>query len=580
VSSYQVFARKYRPQTFKEVIGQDHVTQTLANAIARNRLAHAFLFVGPRGTGKTSTARIFAKSLNCAQGPTIEPCGQCDACVEIARGNSLDVLEIDGASNNGVEQVRELRDNARFAPARDRFKIYIIDEVHMLSSAAFNALLKTLEEPPAHVKFIFATTEVHKVLPTILSRCQRFDMRRIPTPLIAAHLKQIASAESIALADSAATTIARAADGGMRDAESMLDQLAAFCGGEVTEADVMSVFGLTPMHQVATLSDALLTRDIPGALNLLNEHDSAGKDLTRLLDDLIQHLRAMLVIKVNPESESAEMDSETRATLERQGESISAARILELIEQFAAAEGRMRWAPNKRLHFEVAVVRAIQFLGQATLDEVLSAATKGSGNFGGEDSGRAPESKQAASVRPSAAAQRPAPVVHSAAPTPQQPVVPAQATTKAKPIAPPESDDSSPKQAAPESADIGDILDAGALWQKVRALTEQQRPLLASWVRAGTAIDLDSTTLRIGFATSDKAARESLARPNAIGFLRTAVEQFAGRPLDIRLEARDDLKSATFEDPTEAAAKEFDNDPLITDAVQRFEARRIDIGKT
>ena len=249
--SYQVFARKYRPQTFDDLVGQEHVTRTLKNAVEQNRLAHAYLFVGPRGIGKTSTARILAKALNCIHGPTVTPCGVCDNCKEIAAGNSLDVLEIDGASNNGVEQVRELRDNVRYAPAKGKYKIYIIDEVHMLTSQAFNALLKTLEEPPEHVKFIFATTEPQKLLPTILSRCQRFDLHRIPTNLIAQHLQFIAGKEKITLEPAAAHAIARGADGGLRDAESMLDQLVAFCGETIAESDVLDVFGFTSEQTVA-----------------------------------------------------------------------------------------------------------------------------------------------------------------------------------------------------------------------------------------------------------------------------------------------------------------------------------------
>ncbi|HZE13198.1 MAG TPA: DNA polymerase III subunit gamma/tau, partial [Chthoniobacterales bacterium] len=253
--SYQVFARKYRPQTFDDLVGQTHVTRTLKNAVEQNRLAHAYLFVGPRGIGKTSTARILAKALNCVNGPTVTPCGVCDSCKEIAGGNSLDVLEIDGASNNGVEQVRELRDNVRYAPTKGKFKIYIIDEVHMLTSAAFNALLKTLEEPPAHVKFIFATTEPQKVLQTILSRCQRFDLHRIPANLIAQHLQFIAGKEKIALDPAAAHAIAKGADGGLRDAESMLDQLVAFCGDKIAEPDVLNVFGFTSEQTVAQFTE-------------------------------------------------------------------------------------------------------------------------------------------------------------------------------------------------------------------------------------------------------------------------------------------------------------------------------------
>jgi len=375
VSSYQVFARKYRPQTFDSVVGQEHITQTLKNAIATNRLAHAYLFVGPRGTGKTSTARILAKALNCVHGPTITPCGECDPCREIAAGNSLDVLEIDGASNNGVEQVRELRENVRFAPTRGKYKVYIIDEVHMLTTAAFNALLKTLEEPPPHVKFVFATTDVQKVLPTILSRCQRFDLRRIPAELIAQHLQYIAGEEHITLEPEAARAIAKGAEGGLRDAESMLDQLVAFCGETIAEADVLSVFGFTAAQTVSDLCEDILYGDSPAALGIVQQQAEAGRDLSRLMADLIGHLRNLLVAKADPEGIKTEVGADVLATLQAQADRIAMDRLLDLIEQFAAAEGRMKWAPNKKLHFEIAVIKAIQTLGQATLTEVLDTLT-------------------------------------------------------------------------------------------------------------------------------------------------------------------------------------------------------------
>src|SRR5690349_1347503 len=345
--SYEVFARKYRPQTFDDLVGQAHVSRTLKNAVAQNRLAHAYLFVGPRGVGKTSTARILAKSLNCIKGPTVNPCGECDNCREIAGGNSLDVIEIDGASNNSVEDVRQLRENVRYAPAKGRYKIYLIDEIHMLSAAAFNALLKTLEEPPEHVKFIFATTEPQKVLPTILSRCQRFDLHRIPANLIAKHLQMIAKKEKITLEPSAAHSIARGAEGGLRDAESMLDQLVAFCGEKVSENDVLNVFGFTSEQSVIDLTGKIFRGETAAALDVLYEQCEAGKDMMRLMSDLISYLRDLLVFKAKPDALKEDVDPEMQKALAAQSNLVDNDPHVDLNDQFAQSEGRMNWAPNK-----------------------------------------------------------------------------------------------------------------------------------------------------------------------------------------------------------------------------------------
>src|SRR5271166_4588225 len=357
--AYQVIARKYRPQRFSEVVGQEHVSRTLTHAIEQKRIAHAYLFCGPRGTGKTTIARIFAKCLNCTNGPKVEFGDQDPRCQEITEGRSLDVLEIDGASNNGVEQVRELRETCRFAPASSRFKIYIIDEVHMLSTQAFNALLKTLEEPPEHVKFMFATTDPEKVLPTILSRCQRFDLRRIPAALIIKHLTHIAKLEKVKIDEPALYAIARGADGGMRDAESTLDQLISFCGDKIEEADVLSMFGLAAEGQLLKLSGALLSGEIPAALSILDELARGGKDLGRLLGDLLNHFRNLLIFQVSRgDLKLLEVSEVEIVALKEQSPLAGAEPLTRILEVLTDAELRLRDTASKKILIEVTALKA------------------------------------------------------------------------------------------------------------------------------------------------------------------------------------------------------------------------------
>jgi DNA polymerase-3 subunit gamma/tau len=292
---YQVLARKWRPQRFEDVAGQEHVTTTLRNAIAQQRIAHAFLFSGPRGVGKTTVARLLAKALNCAEGPTAEPCGKCASCTEVAAGSALDVVEIDGASNTGVENIRDLNENVRYRPASARSKVYIIDEVHMLSTAAFNALLKTLEEPPEHVKFIFATTEVHKLPQTVVSRCQRYEFKRIGIPELIARLRRIVADEGIAAEDAALFAIAREADGSMRDAQSLLDQVIVFGGKTIGETDVQSALGIADRTILHRVTDAILRRDPAPCLRAVEELYRYGYEVPRFCRDLVQQVRNLTV---------------------------------------------------------------------------------------------------------------------------------------------------------------------------------------------------------------------------------------------------------------------------------------------
>ena len=370
--SYQVIARKYRPQRFADVVGQEHVTRTLSNAVEQNRIAHGYIFVGPRGTGKTTIARIFAKCLNCTDGPKVDFPDTDPRCIEITEGRSIDVMEIDGASNNGVEQVRELRETVKYSPAAGKFKIYIIDEVHMLSSAAFNALLKTLEEPPAHVKFLFATTEPEKVLPTILSRCQRFDLRRIPAALITKHLAHIAQLENVQIDAAALDAIARGADGGMRDAESTLDQLISFCGDKIEEGDVLAMFGLTSRTRLIELARAVLDGQPEAALRELNDLARQGKDLGRLVGDLLNHFRNLLIYAVSKGDldllEVAELEA---AALKEQSQGVTAEALTRVMEALSDAEIRLRESASKKIAVEVSLLKAIQARNSVSLDGVL-----------------------------------------------------------------------------------------------------------------------------------------------------------------------------------------------------------------
>ena len=360
-TNYQVLARRWRPQTFDEIVGQEHVVRTLKNAITRNRIAHAYLFVGPRGTGKTSTARIFAKALNCTGGPKADFDPADPICLAIAEGSCLDVIEIDGASNNGVEQVRELRETVRYAPAQGRFKVYIIDEVHMLSAAAFNALLKTLEEPPAHVKFVFATTDVQKVLPTIISRCQRFDLKPLSVELMVERLRRIAAAEKIKVSDAALTSIARMADGGMRDAQSIFDQMISFCGTEISEADVLDVYGLVAAEKIAELAGALAAGDHKKIVAIVDECDGNGRDLFRLLVDLQAQVRTALLDAIDKGGQSDSLG----------GTPMTTEQLTRLLDGLREGELAVKHGLTEKINFEVTLLKAVEASRARALDSLI-----------------------------------------------------------------------------------------------------------------------------------------------------------------------------------------------------------------
>jgi len=540
--SYEVFARKYRPQTFDDLVGQAHVSRTLKNAVAQNRLAHAYLFVGPRGIGKTSTARILAKALNCVKGPTVTPDGTCDNCREIAAGNSLDVLEIDGASNNGVEQVRELRDNVRYAPSKSRYKIYIIDEVHMLTAAAFNALLKTLEEPPPHVKFIFATTEPQKVLATIVSRCQRFDLHRIPAKLIADHLQFIAGKEKITLEPAAAHAIARGAEGGLRDAESMLDQLVAFCGEKIAETDVLNVFGFTSEQTVVDLTGKILRGETAGALDVLYEQCEAGKDMMRLMSDLISYFRDLLVFKAKPDALQEDVDAELQKALGVQSELIENDRLLDLIDQFAQAEGRMKWAPNKKLHFEVAIIKAIQSLNQATLDEVIE-------KLGELRDGKTSTEKKTLVAKPVAAGPSRTGI---AAPASKSYAADSAASTAPRIAESPDNDN-----------------DVERIWERAFSKIPTQKAFVRNSAAAARVLPSEGRHFVLGFSPDQKSPMDILGTATNRKLIETLLREVSGKDWTLKLTGQENLPSK-LQSSDETPSESYTDDPLIREALEIF----------
>ncbi len=370
--SYLVLARKYRPQAFDQVVEQDHVTRTLSNAISSDRVAHAVLFSGPRGTGKTTAARILAKAMNCQSGSRPIPCNECRSCGEITSGNAVDVFEIDGASNNSVDQIRELRDHIKYMPAHSTYKIYIIDEVHMLSMQAFNALLKTLEEPPSHVMFIFATTEPQKIPTTILSRCQRHDFKRISLKAIIAHMKTICQQEHFQIPEESLVLIAREATGSMRDALSLLDQVISCFKGAVDHGQVLDILGVMDRKFVFDLSTTILQGDIGAILNTLDDCYSRGHDLKKLYEEVLEHFRHLLIVKMGQNvAKLVDLPSAEIEQMVAQTETVTAAGLNQVLDDLFREQASIRLATDTKLAFEMAVIRIVQMRPALPIDELI-----------------------------------------------------------------------------------------------------------------------------------------------------------------------------------------------------------------
>ncbi len=366
---YQVLARKWRPQVFEDVVGQEHVTRTLVNAIKENRLAQAYIFCGPRGVGKTSVARIFAKAINCEKGEPGVPCNKCHSCIQITEGTSVDVQEIDGASNRRIEEIRELRENIKYLPSYSKYRIYIIDEVHMLTKEAFNALLKTLEEPPEHAKFIFATTEPHKVPLTILSRCQRFDFKRISIPLMVEHLKKITRAEGIEITDSALLIIARQAEGSMRDAESLLDQVISFAGKRIDEKDVINALGILDSSIVFDITQAIIKNNLKEALRIIDELYTYGYDIKIFFHMLLEHLRNLILCRIDPDL--LELLEDEKERFKRQADLLGEEKIQFMLDFLLKKEQEFMSSYNPRLFIESLIIRLSRLRDFLGLNEII-----------------------------------------------------------------------------------------------------------------------------------------------------------------------------------------------------------------
>jgi DNA polymerase III subunit gamma/tau len=506
--SYTVLARRYRPQGFSDLVGQEPVAQGLINALQSGRVAHAYLFTGARGVGKTSMARILAKALNCEKGPTATPCNQCYNCQAIASGDDVDVLEIDGASNNRIEEIRELRGNVQFRPSRSRNKIYIIDEVHMLTRQAFNALLKTLEEPPPHVKFIFATTEVEKIPITILSRCQRFDFAGIGTPRIVQRLKEIVASEGMQADDEALETLARRAGGSMRDAQSLLDQLLAFGGDRLTVEHVHRLLGTASDERVAELAAAVLQRDPRRALELLDKAADEGLQLGELVDQFIAYWRDLMVVNAaGPQAPALSVGSKHRPALAEQANSRTLDTLLAGLDILSSTRGRLRTSNQGRVLVEMALVRLGRLDDLVPLAQLAQAVT-------------------AASI--------------SAAATTSASSVPAVAATAKK--KPPLDTEVQPARSAPASEAPGPgahiELTADSLplvWSQV--LAQQGQMLSHALEKAGLPAISGPNTLVMRFPAEYNATRDRCQDPENVGRIEQLLQRLTGRNWHLRIES-------------------------------------------
>ena len=595
--SYVSLYRKWRPQSFADVTGQAHVVRTLSNALAEKRIAHAYLFTGPRGTGKTTLARLLAKGLNCVNGPTPDPCNECPSCQRITEGSAMDVVEIDGASNRGIDEIREVRERVRFAPTEGSYKIYIIDEVHMLTNEAFNALLKVLEEPPKHVVFVFATTEPHKIPATVASRCQRFDFRRLSLAETAGRLRAVAKAEGINVTEDALRVIARYAEGSLRDGLGLLDQCRAYAE-QITPEVVTDILGVAPREQVIAFADVLAQGDTARGLALVKELQDAGRDLRQFLRDAARYLRDVLLWKAAGEQGAVSVlaGSEESEALRRQAAALPVPLLLRAIEALGAAEADMRYAAQSQLPLEMAIVRLTRRDAQTDVDRLLERIERleqlvnrlvapGAAAADVSPPGWSPALFAASSPSPafappppSASVTRPAAV---SGPAPNPPPAPADAS--GEPAA------RAPSPGADEAFDQDDLALVRARWDRLHEVLKEQRQLqVLAFLREGRPVACRGGVVTIEFPPDRAFHRDSLqAEAN-----RKIVEQYLSRLTGRKLKVTTVLAgSAPEQENTEAgseapggetpagepAGDDVVNSPAVREALRLFGGRIIHV---
>ena len=555
--SHVSFYRKWRPQSFDGLIGQERVTRTLQNAIRTNRVVHAYLFAGHRGTGKTTTARILAKALNCVQGPTPTPDNTCPNCEAIGGGYSVDVIEIDAASNRGIEEIRELRDRIRLAPTEGRYKIYIIDEAHMLTTEAANALLKTLEEPPAHAVLVLVTTEPHRLPPTILSRCQRFDFRRVSQKEIIARLSTIAQTEGFRIDDAALTLIASSADGSLRDAESILDQLVSFAEGPISSQDVQAVLGILAEEVALRFADSIIARDAAACLDLVGQVINEGKDVRQVLRTLLDHFRDLLLLKTGTAGEVLDTTEQRLRALQQQVPPTSVEEILRALNVLSAADSEARWSPQPRLLLEIALIRLCRPEMDPTLEGLRSRLSALEQRLG---EGAGPATRPAPSTPP--------------------PAPPAREVTPKSPVKPAPKD---PTNAAPEPAVVAVVETPQAVavaledvrrsWARILEEVKKTKMFCHALLIEGVPLGVEGDHLVIGLRSGYNFHLDNLHRPEN----RTVIEGAIERVLQQHLRLRCTMLDGDDEPHMSGQAVTAQTDPVVAKAMQLFGAEVVEI---